>query len=95
MILVEDVPRALFFVLAGGVTAILVNARYLGIRDALALRRCREQSPTTALIAVATTHGGDAVAAIERGATAFLSWPAPAEVVLQALRSGERRSASS
>jgi len=88
---VADVRLVPFFVLAGGVMAVLVDTRALETLGLMTLRRCRECSPETAVIAVAADA---AVATIKRaldgGATAFVTWPAPPQVVAQALRSGSR-----
>ena len=76
-------------VLAGGhVAALVVQAERLGMRELLVLQECRQISPRTALVVVATTGRFGMKSALEGGATAFLSWPASADVVRQALRSG-------
>jgi DNA-binding NarL/FixJ family response regulator len=86
---IDDVRLVPFFVLAGGVTAILVEARGLELVDGLALGMCRRHSPATAVVAMAFDAAAPTLKrALEHGATVFLSWPAPPAVVAQALRSG-------
>jgi len=70
------------------VTALVVNANRLGLKAVVALRECRRISPATAVVVVATTAARGLKDALEGGATAFVTWPAPAEVVRSALRSG-------
>jgi CheY-like chemotaxis protein len=71
------------------VRALLVVARPLGASDLLTLRRVRESSPATAIVAVTTTPTSpDLKRAFESGATAFLSWPASTEALRQAVESG-------
>jgi DNA-binding NarL/FixJ family response regulator len=83
-----DLGEAPAFLRASPVTALIVNADRLGLKGVVALRECRRVSPTTAVVVVATTAARGLKDALEGGATAFLSWPAPPEVVRQALRSG-------
>ncbi len=71
------------------VTALLVNADRLGLKEMLLLQECRRVSPRTAVVVVAMTSARGIKDALEGGATAFVSWPAPAAVVRQALRSGQ------
>ena len=70
------------------VTALVINANRLGLKAVVALRECRRISPGTAVVVIATTTARGLKDALEGGATAFLTWPAPAEVVRRALRSG-------
>lgn len=80
-----------FFVLAGGVRAVLLDDRGLGLTDRLALSRCRIESPSTAVVVIAMEGAPrDVARALESGASAFLTWPSPPDVVRQALRSGEQ-----
>jgi DNA-binding NarL/FixJ family response regulator len=87
---IDDVRLVPFFVLAGGVSAVLVEARGLAFLDTMALRICRQHSPTTAVVAMALDAAAPTLKrALESGATVFLTWPAPPHVVAQALRSGK------
>ena len=80
------------FLGASEVTALIVNANRLGLKGKVALRECRRISPSTAVVVVATTAAHGLKDALEGGATAFVSWPAPPEVLRRALRSGRRPS---
>lgn len=84
-----DLADAPLVLAAGFVSALVVQAERLGLKELLLLQECRRVSPRTALVAVATTGRFGMKSALEGGATAFLSWPASAEAVRQALRSGE------
>ncbi|HSD28206.1 MAG TPA: hypothetical protein VLL75_12955 [Vicinamibacteria bacterium] len=70
------------------VTALVINANRLGLKAVVARRECRRISPGTAVVVVATTAARGLKDALEGGATAFVTWPAPADVVRRALRSG-------
>lgn len=83
-----ELGEAPAFLRASAVTALIVNASRLGLKGVVALRECRRVSPATAVVVVATTAARGLKDALEGGATAFVSWPAPPEVVRQALRSG-------
>jgi DNA-binding NarL/FixJ family response regulator len=72
----------------GEVTALVVNADRLGLKEILLLRECRRVAPQTAVVVVAITASRGIKDALEGGATAFVSWPASAAVFRQALRSG-------
>ncbi len=86
---VDDVRLVPFFVLAGGVRAVVVDARALQVPGVLALRKCREHAPSTSVVVMASEATSPTVKrALESGATAFLSWPAPPHQVAQVLRSG-------
>ncbi len=80
-----EAPRVLG---TGLVSALVVQAERLGLKELLLLQECRRVSPGTALVVVATTGRSGMKSALEGGATAFLSWPASPEAVRQALRSG-------
>lgn len=73
--------------LAGvAVQALFLTADRLGASDLLLLRRIRELSPRTAVVAVTKTPTDpDLKRAFESGATAFLSWPASNDAVRQAI----------
>ena len=88
---VDDGKLLPFFVLAGGVAAILLDVSSVGLTEALALRKCREHAPRTSVVVVAsdTTQAG-VTRALEGGATAFLALPASPRRIGAALRSGER-----
>ena len=89
LVRIDDVRLVPFFVLAGGVSAVVVDGRAMEILGALALRKCREYSPSTAVVVLALdATPGTVKRALESGATAFLSWPASPEVVARALRGG-------
>jgi DNA-binding NarL/FixJ family response regulator len=83
-----EIGEAPVFLGASDVTALIVNADRLGLKGMVALRECRRISPGTAVVVVATTAARGVKDALEGGATAFVSWPAPPEVLRQALRSG-------
>lgn len=67
------------------VNALIVNASQLGLKGKVALQECRRISPATAVVVVATTAAHGLKDALESGATAFVSWPAPPEVLRRAL----------
>jgi len=81
----SDAPA---FLSSSDVTALIVNSSRLGLRGKVALRECRRISPRTAVVVVATSAGRGLKDALESGATAFVAWPAAADVVRRALRSG-------
>jgi DNA-binding NarL/FixJ family response regulator len=83
-----ELGEAPAFLSSSDVTALIVNASRLGLKGKVALQECRRISPSTAVVVVATTAARGLKDALEGGATAFVSWPAPPEVVRQALRSG-------
>jgi hypothetical protein len=83
-----ELGEAPAFLSSSDVTALIVNANRLGLKGKVALLECRRISPATAVVVVATTAARGLKDALEGGATAFVSWPAPPEVVRQALRSG-------
>lgn len=87
----SDAPS---FLSSADVSALIVNANRLGLRGKVALRECRRISPRTAIVVVATNAAHGLKDALESGATAFVSWPAAAEVVRRALRSGRAASAA-
>lgn len=76
--------------LAGhAVQALFLGADPLAASDLLLLRRIREVSPGTAIVAVARTPTDpDLKRAFESGATAFLSWPASNDAVRHAIGRG-------
>ena len=72
-----------------GVRALLLVARPLAANELLTLRRCRHVSPATAIVVVTgCPTQPDLKRALESGATAFLSWPAPSDALRRALASG-------
>src|SRR5207249_1576185 len=80
---VSSVTLAPLFVLAGGVTAVLVGglARF-GYRDLAALQECRERAPKTRIVIVSDGPSKpDLVQALECGATTFLSAPVSGETL--------------
>lgn len=86
---VDDARLIPFFVLAGGVTAVLLDARSLGMTELMALRKCREHAPgTSVIVASPDATQEDLKRALDAGATAFLTLPAPPLLVGEALRSG-------
>jgi DNA-binding NtrC family response regulator len=71
------------------VRALFLGADPLAASDLLLLRRIRELSPRTAIVAVSRTPTDpDLKRAFESGATAFLSWPASNDAVRRALGRG-------
>jgi CheY-like chemotaxis protein len=83
---IERVPSML---LTGGFMAFLICARPLGMRDRLVLKRCRELSPEVGVVVTSTQSvKPDLKQALESGATAFLSWPSPPDLLRKALMSG-------
>jgi DNA-binding NarL/FixJ family response regulator len=91
----EELGEAPSFLSSSEVTALIVNANHLGLKGKVALRECRRISPSTAVVVVATTAAHGLKDALEGGATAFVSWPAPPEVLRRALHSGREASAAS
>jgi hypothetical protein len=85
---IAELGEAPAFLSSSEVTALIVNANRLGLTGKVALRECRRISPSTAVVVVATTAAHGLKDALEGGATAFISWPAPAEVLRRALHSG-------
>lgn len=84
---VDDVRLVPFFVLTSHVAAVLVDLDALDLLGEVALRRCRDVSPSTSIVVV--SHQATPPffkRALESGATAFLSWPAVPDVVAQILR---------
>jgi DNA-binding response OmpR family regulator len=89
LVRIDDVRLVPFFVLAGGVRAVIVELRGLQLLGVLALQKCRQCSPVTAVVALTADASTPAVKrALEIGATALLCWPASEKVVLAAIRSG-------
>ena len=87
---VDDCKLLPFFVLAGGVDAILLDVSSLGVTEALALRKCRQHAPRTSVVVAALEVTQAMVTrALEGGATAFLALPAAPRRIGAALRSGE------
>jgi DNA-binding NarL/FixJ family response regulator len=89
----DDISEAPAWLAANAVDALIVNADRLGVKARLVLRECRRISPATAVVAVATTAARGLKDALEGGATAFVSWPAPPEVLRRALRGGRASAA--
>jgi len=86
---IDDVRLAPFYALAGGVTAILVDARTLDMGALVALRGCREHIRSLAIVVVAFEPAPSVLMrALESGATACLSWPVSSEALAQALHGG-------
>jgi DNA-binding NarL/FixJ family response regulator len=84
---IDDIRLVPFFVLAGGVQAVLVDVRALQLLGELALLQCRRCSPATAVVVLgSSSSAGEVKRALDSGATAFLPWPAAPDVVAQALR---------
>ena len=70
----------------GAVRALLLAAGPLAASDVLLLRRIREVAPGTAIVVVTMTPTDPYIKrAFEDGATAFLSWPASAAALRQAI----------
>jgi DNA-binding NtrC family response regulator len=90
-----ELGEAPAFLSASEVTALIVNANRLGLRGKVVLQECRRVSPSTAVVVIATTAVHGLKDALEGGATAFVSWPASAEVLRQALHSGRDASPTS
>jgi DNA-binding NtrC family response regulator len=84
---VADLSEATAYLSANPVDALIVNARLLTLRGKVSLRECHRLSPSTAVVAVAVTAAHGLKDALEGGATAFVSWPAPAEVIRRAVQS--------
>jgi DNA-binding NarL/FixJ family response regulator len=80
-----ELGEAPSFLGSSEVKALIVNANRLGLKGQVALRECRRVSPSTALVVVATSATHGLKDALEGGATAFVSWPAPPDVVRRAL----------
>lgn len=86
---VLDLAQVPTLVAGGSVRALLVLARPLGASEILVLRAVREDSPRTAIVAVTRTPTDpDLKRAFESGATSYLSWPASADALRQAVESG-------
>jgi CheY-like chemotaxis protein len=86
---VDDGKLLPFFVLAGGVDAILLEVTSLGMTEALALRKCREHMPRTSVVVVADESSRAGITrALEAGATAFMRFTATPAEIRRALLSG-------
>jgi DNA-binding NtrC family response regulator len=86
---VKQLEAALPRLAQGPVQALFLGAGPLAASDLLLLRRIREASPGTAVVAVShTPTDPDLKRAFESGATAFLSWPASSEAVRHAIDRG-------
>ena len=84
----RELDAALSLVQGASVWALFMPARPLGASDLLILKRVRESSPGTAIVAVTKTPTNpDLKRAFESGATAFLSWPASKEALRHAVDS--------
>ena len=81
------------FLSSSDVNALIVNANRLGLKGKVTLQECRRISPSTAVVVVSTTAAHGLKDALEGGATAFVTWPAPPEVLRQALH-GSRETAA-
>lgn len=91
-----ELEAVLPIVEVAAVRALFVVARPLGASDVLTLRRIRQMSPQTGIVVLARTPTDpDLKLAFESGATAFLSWPASREAVLQAVDSASVPAADS
>ncbi len=88
---IDDSKLLPFFVLAGGVGAILLEVSTLGMTEAIALRHCREHAPQTSVVVVAPEIGrAEVTRALEGGATALIRFDASADDIQRALESGSR-----
>jgi DNA-binding NarL/FixJ family response regulator len=88
---IEDSKLLPFFVLAGGVGAILLEVSSLGMTEAIALRHCREHAPQTSVVVVASEIGrAEVTRALEGGATALIRLDASPDDIQRALESGSR-----
>ncbi|HEU5055934.1 MAG TPA: hypothetical protein VFU21_05395 [Kofleriaceae bacterium] len=88
---IDDSKLLPFFVLAGGVGAILLEVSSLGMTEAIALRKCREHAPRTSVVVVAPEIGrAEVTRALEGGATALIRVDASPGAILRALESGTR-----
>ena len=86
---VERLDAVLPMIDRGPVQALFVAAAPLAATDLLLLRRIREVSPRTAVVAVTKTPSDpDLKRAFESGATAFLSWPATNDAIRHAIDRG-------
>ena len=86
---VDELASVPALVVNGETQALFVTDRPLAASDLLILRRVRQSAPRVAIVVVATSPGRpDPSRALENGATAFLSWPASADALRQAIRSG-------
>jgi DNA-binding NarL/FixJ family response regulator len=85
---IAELGEAPSFLGSSEVDALIVSANRLGLKGKVALQECRRISPSTAVVVVATGAAHGLKDALEGGATAFVSWPAPPDVVRRALRSG-------
>jgi DNA-binding NtrC family response regulator len=90
---VARLDAILSLVAAGPLQALFLSAGPLAVSDLLLLKRIRELAPRTAVVVVAhAPTDPDLKRAFESGATAFLSWPASAKAVRQAIDRGVPRS---
>ncbi len=88
---IDDSKLLPFFVLAGGVSAILVEVSSIGVTEAIALRTCRDLAPQTSVVVVTSEIGpAEVTRALEGGATALIRFDASSPEILRALQSGAR-----
>jgi DNA-binding NtrC family response regulator len=86
---VERLDAVLPMLDRGPVQALFLAAAPFAGTDLLLLRRIREASPRTAVVAVTKTPSDpDLKRAFECGATAFLSWPAGNDAIRRAIDRG-------
>jgi DNA-binding NarL/FixJ family response regulator len=86
---IDDGKLLPFFVLAGGVGAILLEVSSIGVTEAIALRKCRQHAPETSVVVVAPEIGrAEFTRALEAGATALIRLDASSHEILRALESG-------
>jgi len=88
---IDDSKLLPFFVLAGGVGAILLDVSSLGMTETIAIRNCREHAPQTSVVVVASEIGrAEVTRALEGGATALIRFDASRRDIQRALESGAR-----
>jgi DNA-binding NtrC family response regulator len=93
---VAQLDAVLPLLASGAVQALFVGGRPLAASDLLLIQWIRDVSPSTAVVVVTKTYTDpDLKRAFESGATAFLSWPASADAVRQAIERGRLRTSDS
>jgi DNA-binding NtrC family response regulator len=87
LVAVDELTRVPGLLQTGAASAVILGSRALGLKDLLAIRQSRSQSPAVPIVVITGTGVSqtDLKRALDDGATAFLSWPCPAETLRSVL----------
>ncbi len=84
---IDELARLPAVLRTDGASAVIVGNRALGLKDLLAIQQSRSAWPAVPIVIV-TTDGAsqtDLKQALDRGATAFVSWPCAPETLQRVL----------